>query len=71
MARDEQAPDRQPDTRPAIGRVNLSARPDEIDPEDMRAGWNLTAIGLGVIALVIMVIALLIILQWALEPLPA
>ncbi len=50
-----------------IGRVNL--RPP--GSEDFESGWNLKAVLFGILALAIMLVTLLIVLQWALEPMPA
>lgn len=55
-----------------VGQVHY--RPDEPDAmttgSSGRSSWNLQAIGLGVILLIVMVVMLIAIVQWALEQPP-
>ncbi len=50
-----------------IGRVNIRSN----DAEDFAGSWSLRAMPFGLVAIAIMLVTLLIVLQWALEPMPA
>jgi hypothetical protein len=60
------APDSDEPAQP-IGRVNLRSP----DTEDLSGSWSLRAILFGVLAIAVMLLTLMIVLPWALEPLPA